>query len=576
MNFLVEKLLARRGITPADWEALNNPEHAPLAHIDELAEKLHGIHDAGEKIVILPDFDMDGIMSGTVGYGALSALGFDVELFVPNPAEGYGFAEKQIDRLLNRFLYADAIITCDTGIGCLAGVKYAKERGLDVLITDHHIENPECSPRGVADVVVDPCGTDETYEHPAICGAYVFWQCLNRYAELYGNDIDRERMWFLRIFAGIGTVSDVMPVLYENRALLKDAIDIARQIWTTSPRFLAAIKDAPAEYTQVFRGAYAAMNMFAGAGKLKDPADVDEEFFGFYLAPAFNAVKRMDGDMERAFDVFLGKRPSDSVNYLIDLNEQRKKCVNEAYEKLMAADNPLAPFCYVSDAIPGILGLLAMRISQSSGYPCIIVNQCRDGSLSGSGRSPSWYPFITATSHLGNHIAGHEGAFGCSFKNEEKLHEIADMLKEDIEKLIEEHPEKMGSLADTADFTISTLGDGDISLAPATFVEFIDEMEMYRPFGRGFESPCALLTFNADDAVFTAIGADKTHLKIRLPLTNTATKTEYFDVLCWGQASLIDTGAPSGKMSVLGSLSINEFRGNRTAQFTGDVVEIEQ
>lgn len=570
MNFLIEKLLARRGITPADWETLNNPEHAPLVHTDELAEKLRDIHDAGKKIVILPDFDMDGIMSGTVGYGALSALGFDVELFVPNPAEGYGFAEKQIDRLLNRFPHADAIITCDTGIGCLAGAKYAKERGLDVLITDHHIENPECSPRGVADIVVDPCGIDETYEHPAICGAYVFWQCLNRYAELYGNNIDRERMWFLRIFAGIGTVSDVMPVLYENRALLKDAIDIARQIWAPSPRFLAAIKDAPAEYTQVFRGVYAAMSMFAGAGKLKDPSDVDETFFGYYLAPAFNAVKRMDGDMPRAFDVFLGKSPSLSIEYLLDLNEQRKIVVEKALATIDSQENPYAPICYVTDAMPGILGLLAMRLSQRSSLPCVVVNKHGNGKFTGSGRSPEWYPAAKMSPQFSSCFAGHAGAFGCKFENESQLKRFFEFTCENSKKVYDEL-DAAGLLQETYDLVISNTSDeSDAGYDCDLLLDFIRELEHYRPFGRGFEEPQILVEFNAADAKWTVIGKDKSHLKITVPAIRNG-KDATFDILCWGQASIAENKL-EGTVRALGSLSINDFRGNLSPQFTGDLL----
>lgn len=576
MNILIEKMLAKRGITPDIWESYNDPGHGLLAHVDELAEKLHQVHDAGEEITILPDFDMDGIMSGTVGYAGLSALGFDVNLFVPNPKDGYGFGRRQIDRLLSDFPYTDAIITCDTGIGCAEGVTYAKEKGLKVLVTDHHMESPECSPREIADVCVDPCGVDDDYDHPAICGAHVLWQCLDRYAELYGDELDRKRLWYLRVFAGIGTISDVMPVLYENRQLVKDAVEISKRVWTTSEDFLSVVKDAPSGYTQAFRGVYAAMNMFAGAGKLKDPSDVDEEFFGFYLAPTFNAVKRMDGDMKRAFDVFLGTSPSKEVDYLLDLNEQRKKCVNEALAKILAQDNPLAPFCYVSDAIPGIMGLLAMKLSQSSGLPCVVVRENPNHTFSGSGRSPAWYPFITATCEIDAHIAGHEGAFGCSFPGYATLAELAELLMSDVEKALEVAGDSLVSAEDACDFAIAgdARSDGDVGLDVETMMEFIEEAEEYRPFGRGFEAPQALLTFDAASAVFVPIGADKTHLKIRLPLPERDKngKTDYFDVLCWGQADFIKDGEPTGQVKIVGTLAVNSFGGRKMPQFSGDIL----
>lgn len=575
MNKLTQLFLESRGITPEIWKKYNDPSHGQLAHVDELASRLLEIREAGEQIVILPDFDMDGIMSGTVGYAGLSALGFDVQLFVPNPKEGYGFGPRQVDRLLRAFPYADAIITCDTGIGCLDGVRYAKEdRELKVLVTDHHMESKSCSPRDIADVVVDPCGLDDPYEHPAICGAFVFWQCLNRFAELYGDDTDLERLWFLRFFAGVGTVSDVMPVLYENRQLIKDAVSIAREVWTTSPRFLSAIKEAPEAYTQVFRGVYSAMSLFAGLGKIKSPEDVDEEFFGFCLAPTFNSVKRMDGNLKKAFDVFLGKTPSEDIRYLIDLNVERKKSVNEAIEKIHGEFNPLAPYCYISDALPGVLGLLAMRLSQENGLPCVVVRKNdKTGSYTGSGRSPEWFPFLTATSEMDAHIAGHEGAFGCNFTDFAQLEELYALLDEDIEQMIANGEVDTTEVA--ADFSIA--GDassaGDAQMDPALLLEFADELEQYRPFGRGFEAPILVLNLNADDAVVTTIGKDKSHLKIRIPVgENGYGRTEYFDVLCWGQAHLIEEGEANGHISIAGKVSVNEFNGHRSAQFVGDVV----
>lgn len=576
MNPLIEKLFASRGITPEAWKKYNDPSHDLLTNIDDMCEHLKGIRDRGEELVILPDFDMDGIMSGTVGYGGLSLLGFNVDLFVPDPKDGYGFGPDQIDRLVGEFPCADAIITCDTGIGCRAGAKHAKRLGLDVLITDHHQERvassgeSESSPRGIADVIVNPCAYDETYKHAAICGAHVFWQVLDRFAELYESPETRKQMHFLRVFAGIGTISDTMPVLWENRQLVKDSIEICKKIWGTSPDFLTAIKGAPKGYSDTFRGIYAAMNMFAGAGKLKDPSDVDETFFGYYLAPAFNAVKRMDGDMARAFDVFLGKSPSLSIEYLLDLNERRKTIVEEALAAIDSQENPYAPICYVTDAMPGILGLLAMRLSQRNGLPCIVVNKHGNGKLTGSGRSPEWYPAAEMSPQFSSCFAGHAGAFGCKFENESQFERFFEFTCENSKKVYDEL-DAAGLLQESYDIMISDTSDeSDAGYDCDLLLDFVRELEHYRPFGRGFEEPQILVEFNAADAKWAVIGKDKSHLKITVPAMRNG-KDATFDILCWGQASLIEN-KPEGIVRALGSLSINDFRGNLSPQFTGDLL----
>lgn len=573
MHPIIEKVFERRGITPELWNQYNDPDHKQLKEIDELCTKLKEIRDREEKIVILPDFDMDGVMSATVGYSGLSLLGFDVELYVPNPANGYGFGPKEIDEIRDKFPLVDAIITCDTGIGCRTGIEHAKRCGIDVLVTDHHQEQisdvpgTQSSPRGIADAIVNPCAIGEDYDHPAICGAHVLWQVIDRFAELYESDHVREQVQFIRIFAGVGTMSDTMPVLWENRQLVKDSIEICRKIWTTSPDFLDAIKDAPDGYADAFRGVYALLNIFSGTGKLQDPADVDEMFYGYYLSPAFNAVKRMDGDMSRAYGVFLGQTPSDNVKYLLEMNELRKRTFEEELAKLDAQDNPFAPFCYVSDAMHGVLGLLAMKLAQRSGLPCVVVSEHPNGRLTGSGRSPEWYPVAEMSPDFAGCFAGHAGAFGCRFESMEHLEEFYDYTKKRSQEAYDELVRE-GKIDTPYDIVISDDGSGDFSADLDDLLAFVKELDDYRPFGRGFEEPQVLLSFDADKAKWTPIGQEKNHLKVTVVLED----GKKLEVLCWNQASAIEDGVPSGRAYALGTFGINEFRGIVKPQMSAELM----
>lgn len=567
MHPLMKKIFEARGITPELWENMNDATHKPLAHIDELCEKLKQVRDEGKSIVVLPDFDMDGIMSGTIGYAGLSALGFDVDLFIPNPKAGYGFGSAQIQDIIAKFPYADVIITCDTGIGCVEGVATAKQEGLDVFITDHHVEKKNtddkmCSPRGIADVIVNPCCIDETYEHPAICGAHVLWQVLDRFAHLYGDETDIERISFLRVFAGIGTISDTMPVLWENRALVCDSVEICKKIWLTHPDFLHAVKDAPDNYVNAFRGIYAVLNMFSGAGKLRDPKDINESFFGFYLAPAFNSVKRMDGEMLKAFNVFLGVTPSDNVNYLLDLNEKRKDTVDKSLKELMEQENELAPIMYVSDAIPGVLGLLATKLLQANNFPTLVVRENDNGSFKGSGRAPEWFSISELAPEFEHCLAGHQGAFGCRFADEEEMLAFVDVVGSAAKEKAKQIEEEQGAVKPFDIVVGDMCEDIDAELVHDDLLDFTQELESYRPFGRGFEEPIVLVSFRAGDARWVPIGSKDEHLKIRIPTVD----DKVFDVLCWGHADVIDNVSDDDIVHVMGTLSINEFRGECSVQ----------
>ena len=564
MNHLMELVLAHRGLTEADLLSYDDPRRGELKDVDVLCGRLADIRREGKKITIIPDFDMDGIMSGTVGYAGLSELGFNVELFIPNPSDKYGFRAEQIDRLLEEHPGTEVIITCDTGIGCTDGAEYAVSKGIEVLITDHHLEKEDATARQWATVTVDPYAIGEEYAHPDICGAHVLWQCLYRFATLYGSVKDVERIWKLRIFAGVGTISDIMPVLYENRKLVRDAVDITRETWVAGKPFVDFLDGASEPYKHAFRGLYAAIKSLSNAGKLRGgPDDLNEEVFGFLLSPVFNSVKRLDGDMERAFGVFFGDKQFDDMHYLIELNEERKRIANEKFDELLHGDNPYAPFCYISDAPAGIMGLLATKMLSETGYPCVVVAQNKNGTFSGSGRSPKWYPFNTRASAEGFRVSGHEGAFGCGFGGTEDLDRLVAFLTEDVEKEREAHA---GELVEDTDFVIAPDGSGDVGIDMEMFLDFVDELESYRPFGSGFEMPQAMVDFDAESASWFTMGRDGSHLKAVLP--------QGFEVICWGEGARLANGKkPTGRIQISGKLSANTYLGVRKAQFSGNFVE---
>lgn len=232
MNPLIRSWLDSRHLNAESWRELERPSTEPLQHIDELTDELHQLHNDGGRIVILPDFDMDGITAGTLGFAGLDLLGFTAGLYRPDPSEGYGFTAQTIDDLFTQFPDTQAVLTCDVGITAYEGVDRIHEHRARALITDHHVQNGPLN----ADVIVNPNQIGETYEHPSICGAHVLWQVLHRYAQRFAPDA-LGAISLLRVFAGFGTISDQMELSGENRSLVRDACALMRNIYGDPSRF---------------------------------------------------------------------------------------------------------------------------------------------------------------------------------------------------------------------------------------------------------------------------------------------------------------------------------------------------
>lgn len=578
-NRLIAKMFENRGWSEDYIREIDRDSHGPMMNVEQLIDAMDAARNSGFEFTLLSDFDMDGIMSGTLGFAGLSELGFKVNLFMPEPDEGYGFKERTIGRLVAQYPNTDVIITSDTGISCHGGVDAANSYHLDIYITDHH-EAPEKPVN--AKIIVDPMQPGDNYEHPKICGAYVLYQVIKAYADKYAGRETQEQIRRLRVFAGIGTVSDSMPLLYENRQLVRDAVSICRMVYANGDPYLVENIYGCPQYQAAFRGLFAVLKMFAGAGKIQDADDIDADFLGFYMAPVFNSVKRVGrpGDMRRAYGVFFGPNPDTDASYLYNLNNERKQIVASYFDALLEGqerDQPYAPYVYISDARPGVLGLLATRVMERTQKPCCVI--CDDnGRLRGSGRSPEWYPFKARTDaafphgtrtlpdgslrKTGFHLAGHQVAFGVGFDSWAGVQELVDFLAAD-------EPAVRASVDRTAfkyvpDFTIAHDGTGDTVIDVMLFMEFMDELKKLQPFGAGFRKPDILLKFRASDGEWIPMGKQRQHLKIKLP--------RGFEAVLFNQGEFLKLRDTQDYWYVRGDLGVNEYKGVQTVQFMGEFV----
>lgn len=556
MSRLIDVVLERRGYTPEYLAEISDASHGPLGNVDALCERLDFYRRSQGLVVVLPDFDMDGIMSGVIGLSGLAECGFHVALFVPNPNDGYGFTSATIERLVSEYPDVQAILTCDVGITCHTGVAYARSMGIEVLVTDHHQEDD----RPVeANVVVDPMRADDPYEHGGICGAHVLWQCLHHYAERYGTATDVEQIERLRVFAGIGTVSDLMPMLWENRKLVSDAIAICRLVYGCGESYFINELDGHPTYKSAFMGLYKALAMFFDDGKLSDVDDIDEEFFGYYLAPMFNSVKRMGGDMREAFGAFFGPDQDVCLESLAQMNERRKQAVEAAVDSI-DIEGEFAPFVYVCRASSGILGLVAMKVMAKTKVPCIVLRPDGNGFV-GSGRSPEWYPMLTRCREAGFYLAGHEGAFGIGLTDKRELKALVRFLCDDVLDYMNNLPEGLDGTVE-CDYRISTFGDGDVDVDIPVLREFVHDERELGPFGRGFERFTGEVHFSGADVDWVTMGSLDQHIKAFLPYG--------FEVIGWNQAQMLDRLKSATHVVCRGHLEVSEFRGRSRVEFIGD------
>ncbi len=243
----------------------------------------------------------------------------------------------------------------------------------------------------------------------------------------------------LKLFAGIGTVSDVMPLLFENRKMVRDSLSIARLLYVSIPpedlvteydvensillTLLRSQQHHPA-FVSVFEGFALLMKAFRNyrkpvlddegeplldangdpvlaSGKLRTTADLTEEFYAFYAAPAFNAIRRVGAEMAHGFSVFTAATAEEKYEHakaIIDINDRRKELSADYVARIWLEDQPLAEQgVYFTDAPAGMLGLIAGAIMQDDGRPTIVVTRPQTSTqpVGGSARSPFWFPIIS-------------------------------------------------------------------------------------------------------------------------------------------------------------------------------------
>lgn len=581
----------RRGWTDQYIKSINSATTQPLQHMDQMVACLAAIHDQGMEITVMPDFDMDGITSGMVGYAGLAELGFRVNLYIPDFRRGHDLTPGAVEELFQRFPQTQAVITCDAGINSHEGIQAIRDRGVVALVTDHH---KELEPGSNAHVAVDPARITETYPNPGICGAVVFYKVIEAYTRAH----QPEKLYdvrLLKLFAGVGTVSDVMPLRYENRQMVRDSIAIAKMLYLDIPeamtyryayrvdetillKILALDGNHDPRYVAAFEGFALVLEAFHKDKKLTSSDDITELFYGFYLAPAFNSIRRVEGSMEDAFGAFLGsdrKVKAQHIANVLETNNRRKTMTETYTEQLLHQDQPLAPYVYLTDAPAGMLGLLANKIMRANGLPVVVANPGATPSSvhGGSARSPHWYPVISTLTPEGFQAIGHENACGVRASSAAELSRLAEVMHDTATEIYQRLEEAGQVEAAEPDLVLTHNENGDGSYNDAEALrQLVEDVKAFQPYGHNFEAPVIEMRIDIGECEISTMGATNSHLRM--------TTANNVKIIWWSAGEKLEAlrevqqrkNLQQRLLCATVTVSINVFRGNTAVQAIIDTV----
>lgn len=390
--------------------------------VDILVEKIK----AQKHIRIIGDYDIDGVMATYILKTALTRVGARVSMQIPDRIhDGYGLNISLIEVALSE--ETDTILTCDNGIAAIDEIAYAKEKGMTVLVTDHHeipfdeAEGQRIYKSSIADAIVNPHQTDCPYPYKYLCGAAVAWKVVCLLYERMGVEFSEAEELLENV--AFATVGDIMPLTGENRILVK--LGIKRIHHTNNPGMKALIAQCGLE-----------------------TSEIDAFHFGFVLGPCINATGRLD-TAKRALELLFetdGGRAVQIASELVVLNTERKDLTQEGVENAiaiyeeqdMASDKVLVIF--LPDVHESIAGIIAGRIREKYHKPTFILTRGEEG-VKGSGRSTeeySMYEEMCKCKELFTKFGGHPMAAGLSLPEEnvslfrEKINALCQLTEQDM------------------------------------------------------------------------------------------------------------------------------------------------
>ena len=519
----IAQVLVRRGIdTPQRLSALVDPPHKlpydPLriTGMDIALKRLYAAVSNGERVGIFGDFDVDGITGTAIISEGLTSLGVPVTPYLPHRVdEGHGLSNAAIDTMSQQGV--TLIVTVDTGITSFEEVDYAKSLGVDVIITDHHLPH-DGVPNAVTSLNPKLPGGD--YPFFELCGAGIGFKLVQGLFEFYGQPWDPG----LLELAALGTIADLVPLLDENRYLVREGL---RELANTRRPGLRAL--------------YSSARV--------DPDEITAETVSFQIAPRLNSAGRM-GDPMDSFNLLTTTSPEEAgalTHKLESLNMERRAASEEAYviaDQLVEDLGELPPLLVISDErfLRGVAGLIAGRLVDRHRRPAVVIAVEGEYSVA-SGRSIPEFNIVAAMESCEDllvRFGGHSQAAGLTVATKD-IPQLKSRLEAYSAEFLETH-----SLIRTVEI------DAEISFdeLDETMIRWINDLE---PYGPGNPRPVfasmgvkVLETFH--------MGREQQHLRLRVEMNGAR-----FTALAFNQA---DKWQPNTEFADLAFTVMNDsFRG---------------
>lgn len=522
---IVAKLLINRGLgdphkarqfLAADMESLLSPWD--LKGMREAVACVTKIMEEGGSIVVYGDYDVDGITATSVVYRFLKRCGASVSYYIPErQSEGYGLNLEALEGLIAKG--TDLVITVDCGISSYDIVEAVRDR-LALVITDHH-EAPALIPRAVA--VVDHKQPNCPYLDKNLAGvgvAYKLCQAIwqERTGEVYQADLD---------IVALGTVADVVPLVGENRILVKAGLSKMQ--------------------LQPNRG----MEALIDVAGLKD-RKITAGHIGYTLAPRLNAAGRV-AHATRAVELLTTPSQEEAYEIAEELQETNlerqalERDIHEMARQDVLKQGPDADYVVVvggQDWHPGVIGIVASRLVEEFYKPTLVIS-IKDGIGKGSCRSIdncNIYEALQSAEDLLIQFGGHQAAAGFSIK-EDKI----PALRERLAQYCKEH------LAETDYLPIVDI-DSQVAIDDID-VPLIEEIETLEPYGMANPTPVLALEEATISDLFL-MGQQKKHAKVLLEREDST-----IDAIAWNRPDLHASFFPGDRVKVAFTVQKNEWNG---------------
>ena len=542
----VMDILGRRGVsTPGQAEDFlaESPkctyDPALMPDLQQAAEVLLAAAEAGKHICIYGDYDADGVTSTALLYSVLKKLTDRVSFYVPSRfTDGYGLNKDAVGRIAKAG--AQLLITVDGGSTNREEVEEAKRLGMDVIVTDHHEleagKEPDC-------LFVNAKRSDSQYPFSGLSGcgtAFKLAQAIQRLLASRGDDrFTRQDLTDLLDLVAISTVADVVPLLDENRSLIKYGLRVVNSRKRKGLRILLE---------QL---------------KLADK-QIDADDIGFILAPHINSCGRMataDAAVRLLAGIETDGSLSELASFMIDCNKQRRSAQDETRDICLDAMQSgscgdLFPIIEAPGAHEGVAGIVAGSLKEQFNRPVFIVTPSENGLMKGTGRCIAGldlHGMLSTCDDLFVRYGGHAGACGFSLESDR-----LPLLRQRMDGLMRE------ILASRPDALEEKLLIEKVLEPAEKTMEFADALKLLEPFGEANPKPLFALT-GANVYNVQYMGSEGQHMRFTAVCPD---GIEIPCVLCRRAADYEAILSGSSAVDVAGELGINEYNGRRKLQLT--------